>query len=86
MRTLLEIEEAISRLPAESQAQLIKDIPALCPDAFRRDGWAEILGNGAPRAGLRRWQGREPSSWLARRKPEDGRRFRRIRAGARRAP
>ncbi len=52
MRTLLEIEEAISRLPAESQAQLIKDIPALCPDAFRRDGWEEILGNGAPRAGF----------------------------------
>ena len=52
MRTLLEIEEAISRLPPESQAQLIKDIPALCPAAFHRDGWAEILEDAAPRAGF----------------------------------
>jgi hypothetical protein len=49
MRTLLEIEEAIMRLPSEVQLQLIKDIPALCPDAFPRDGWAKILGDSVPR-------------------------------------
>lgn len=52
MRTLLEIEEAISRLPAAAQAQLIQDIPALCPDAFPRDGWTAVLADLAPRAGF----------------------------------
>lgn len=52
MRTLSEIEEAIARLPADVQAQLIKDIPALCPDAFPADGWKKILADATPRRGL----------------------------------
>lgn len=52
MRTLSEIEEAIARLPSEAQAQLIKDIPALCPDVFPADGWEKILDDSSPRLGF----------------------------------
>ena len=52
MRTLVEIEEAISRLPAEVQRQLIKDIPTLCPSAFPATGWDAILQDNTPRPGL----------------------------------
>ncbi len=49
MRTLLEIEKAIARLPSDDQLQLIKDIPALCPEVFPRDGWYSILQDATPR-------------------------------------
>ncbi len=49
MHTLLEIEKAITRLPSDAQLQLIKDIPALCPDAFPRDGWDTVLQDATPR-------------------------------------
>ncbi|MBI4621760.1 MAG: hypothetical protein HY736_00890 [Verrucomicrobia bacterium] len=52
MRTLLEIEEAISRLPSEAQRQLVKDIPALCPSAFPATGWDAILQDDTPRPAL----------------------------------
>ena len=50
MESLLEIEEAIARLPVESRRQLVHDLPALCPDAFPPDGWAAILQDPTPRA------------------------------------
>ena len=49
MLTLLEIEKAIARSPSDDQLQLIKDIPALCPDAFPRDGSDAILQDATPR-------------------------------------
>ena len=52
MRTLLEIEEAISRLPSEMQRQLVKDIPALCPSAFPPTGWDATLQDDTPRPAL----------------------------------
>lgn len=52
MKSLLEIEEAIARLPVESRRQLVRDIPALCPDAFPPDGWNAILQDDAPRPAL----------------------------------
>ena len=52
MKSLLEIEEAIAKLPSESRRQLVQDIPALCPDAFPADGWDAILNDGAPRPAL----------------------------------
>lgn len=52
MRTLPEIEEAIARLPAEAQRQLVKDIPALCPSAFPAAGWEAILHDETPRPAL----------------------------------
>lgn len=52
MKTLLEIEEAIAKLPAKARRQLVQDIPALCPDAFPADGWDAILHDGAPRTSL----------------------------------
>ncbi|HZL77834.1 MAG TPA: hypothetical protein VFC17_03205 [Candidatus Limnocylindrales bacterium] len=52
MNSLLEIEEAIAKLPSESRRQLVQDIPALCPDAFPADGWDAILNDDAPRPAL----------------------------------
>ena len=52
MKTLLEIEEAIAKLPAKARRQLVQDIPALCPDAFPADGWDTILQDSAPRTSL----------------------------------
>ncbi len=43
VKSLTEIEEAIARLPADAQRQLLKDIPALCPTVFPRSGWEQIL-------------------------------------------
>ena len=55
MRTLLEIEKAITRLPSDAQLQLIKDIPALCPDAFPRDVWDTVLQDATPRPAFSRF-------------------------------
>ena len=52
MTSLLEIEEAIAKLPSASRRQLVQDIPALCPDAFPADGWDAILNDDAPRPAL----------------------------------
>jgi hypothetical protein len=52
VKSLLEIEEAIVRLPLKSRRQLVQDIPALCPDAFPADGWDAILNDAAPRPAL----------------------------------
>jgi hypothetical protein len=52
MQTLWEIEAAIARLPVESRRQLVRDLPALCPDAFPPDGWEAILNDPAPRPSL----------------------------------
>jgi len=52
VKSLLEIEEAIAKLPSESRRQLVQDIPALCPDAFPADGWDAILRDSAPRPAL----------------------------------
>lgn len=49
VNSLLEIEEAIAKLPSDSRRQLVQDIPALCPDAFPADGWDAILNDDAPR-------------------------------------
>jgi hypothetical protein len=49
VKSLLEIEEAIAKLPPKARRQLVQNIPALCPDAFPADGWAAILNDGAPR-------------------------------------
>ena len=49
MKLLLEIEEAIVRLPSDARRQLVKDLPALCPDAFPADGWDAILHDDTPR-------------------------------------
>jgi hypothetical protein len=35
VNSLLEIEEAIAKLPSKSRRQLVQDIPALCPAAPR---------------------------------------------------
>jgi hypothetical protein len=52
VNSLLEIEEAIAKLPSESRRQLVQDIPALCPDAFPADGWDAILNDDVPRPAL----------------------------------
>jgi hypothetical protein len=52
VKSLLEIEDAIARLPSEARRQLVQDIPALCPDAFPADGWDAILHDDAPRPAL----------------------------------
>ncbi|MGH7951467.1 MAG: hypothetical protein ACREFE_06065 [Limisphaerales bacterium] len=52
VKSLLEIEEAITKLPSKSRRQLVQDIPALCPDAFPADGWDAILRDDAPRPAL----------------------------------
>ncbi len=52
MKSLLEIEEAIAKLPSDSRRQLVQDMPALCPDAFPADGWDAILNDAAPRPKL----------------------------------
>lgn len=52
VKSLLEIEEAITRLPVKARRQLVQDIPALCPDAFPADGWDAILYHDAPRPAL----------------------------------
>ena len=52
MKSLWEIEEAIARLPKESQQQLLRDMPALCPAVFPADGWDAILADVTPRPAL----------------------------------
>ena len=52
MKKLLEIEEAIAKLPAKARRQLVQDIPALCPGEFPADGWDAILNDAAPRSAL----------------------------------
>ena len=52
MKSLLEIEEAITKLPAKARRQLVRDIPALCLGEFPADGWDAILNNPSPRPGL----------------------------------
>lgn len=53
MKSLREIEAAIAQLPAESQRQLLRDLPALCPQAFPEDGWDSILADATPRPSLK---------------------------------
>ena len=52
MKSLVEIEKAIARLPKKSQQQLLRDMPSLCPEAFPTDGWDAILADATPRPGL----------------------------------
>ncbi len=52
MKSLWEIEDAIAKLPKESQQQLFRDMPALCPDVFPADGWDAILADPTPRPAL----------------------------------
>jgi len=52
VKSLLEIEEAIAKLPPESRRQLVRDIPTLCPDAFPAGGWDSILHDTTPRPAL----------------------------------
>jgi len=52
MKSLLEIEEAIAKLPAKARRQLVQDIPALCPGEFPADGWDAILNDATPRSAL----------------------------------
>jgi hypothetical protein len=52
VKSLLEIEEAIARLPATARRQLVLDIPALCPGEFPADGWDAILNNTTQRPAL----------------------------------
>ena len=52
VKSLQEIEEAIAKLPAKARRQLVRDIPALCPDAFSVDGWDAILRDATPRPAL----------------------------------
>ncbi|HUA68708.1 MAG TPA: hypothetical protein VMA13_09185 [Candidatus Saccharimonadales bacterium] len=52
MKSLQEIEEAIAKLPPQARRQLVKDIPALCPDEFPADGWDAILRDPTPRPAL----------------------------------
>ena len=52
VKSLQEIEEAIVKLPAKARRQLVKDIPALCPDEFPDNGWDAILGDDTPRPTL----------------------------------
>ncbi len=51
MKSLGEIEAAIAELPKESQQQLLRDMPALCPAVFPSDGW-DVLSWRIPRRGL----------------------------------
>jgi hypothetical protein len=43
MKSLLEIEEAIAKLPARACRQLVQDIPALCPGEFPADPSTTII-------------------------------------------
>ncbi len=52
MKSLLEIEEAIAKLPPKARRQLVRDIPTLCPDEFPVDGWDDILHDTVPRPAL----------------------------------
>ena len=52
MKSLREIEEAIACLPPEARCQLVRDIPALCPEQFPADGWEPILRDSSPRPAL----------------------------------
>ncbi len=52
VKSLHEIEQAIARLPAKARRQLIKDIPALCPGEFPKDGWDAVLNETAARPAL----------------------------------
>jgi hypothetical protein len=52
VKSLLEIEDAITKLPAAARRQLVEDMPALCPDVFPADGWDAILRDDAPRPAL----------------------------------
>jgi hypothetical protein len=52
MKSLREIENAIAELPPEAQAQLVRDMPTLCPSAFPADGWDAILADPQPRPAL----------------------------------
>jgi len=52
MKSLFEIEQAIAKLPRDSQQQLLRDMPALCPAVFPADGWDAILADAAPRPAL----------------------------------
>ena len=52
VKSLLEIEQAITKLPAKARRQLVQDIPALCPGEFPADGWGTILDDAAPRSAL----------------------------------
>ena len=52
MKSLLEIEEAITKLPPKARRQLVQDIPALCPGEFPADGWDAILHDSSPRPAL----------------------------------
>ena len=52
VKSLLEIEEAIAKLPPKARRQLVQDIPALCPGEFPADGWDAILRDPAPRPAL----------------------------------
>ncbi len=52
MKSLGDIEAAISKLPEESQRQLVRDLPSLCPDAFPAGGWDAILADATPRPAL----------------------------------
>jgi len=52
VKSLMEIEKAIAGLPKKSQRQLVRDIPAICPEVFPSDGWDSILADTTPRPGL----------------------------------
>jgi hypothetical protein len=52
VKSLLEIEAAIAKLPPKARRQLVRDIPKLCPDAFPTDGWDSILYDTTPRPAL----------------------------------
>lgn len=52
MKSLGEIEAAIAKLPKESQQQLLRDMPTLCPAVFPADGWDAILADATPRPAL----------------------------------
>jgi hypothetical protein len=52
VKSLLEIEKAIAKLPPKARRQLVQDIPALCPGEFPADGWAAILRDPSPRSTL----------------------------------
>jgi hypothetical protein len=52
VKSLLEIEEAIAKLPPKARRQLVQDIPALCPDEFPADGWDAILNDSTRRPSL----------------------------------
>jgi len=52
VKSLLEIEEAIAKLPPKARRQLVKDIPVLCPNEFPANGWDAILDDDSPRPAL----------------------------------